>query len=98
MDMVALTDLISPAQLQSGALALATVLSLVLVVISALSYRRAREGRVLLISVAFGFFFLKNLFLSYLVFTSLLANILLYSAALDSAILLSFYLALFRRR
>ncbi len=85
-------------ELQSGALALAMVLSLVLVIISLLSYRRAREGRVLLISLAFSLFLLKNLFLSYLVFRSQLGNIFLYSAVFDSAVLMSFYLALFRRR
>ncbi len=94
--MVSIADFLP--ELQSGALALATVLSLVMVTVSALSYRRAREARVLLISLAFGFFFVKNLLLSYLVFMALLENILLYSAAFDSAILLSFYIALFRRR
>lgn len=96
--MVSLPDPFTTANLQSGALALATVLSLVLLIVSALSYRRSREGRILLVSGAFGLFFLKNLVLSILVFRGELGNLLLYSAAFDSLLLLSFYLALFRRR
>ncbi|MFQ5837478.1 MAG: hypothetical protein ACE5HJ_01680 [Thermoplasmata archaeon] len=87
-----------PADIQSAAIALATVLSLTLVVIAALSYWRAREGRILLISVAFAFFFGKNLLMSYLIFTENIDNLFLYSALFDTAVLLSFYLALFRRR
>ncbi len=94
--MVTIADLVP--ELQSGAMALATVLSLALLIIAILSYRRAREGRILLVSAAFGIFFVKNLLLSYLIFAAELGNIFLYSAAFDSAVLLSFYLALFRRR
>ncbi len=48
--------------------------------------------------MAFGFFFVKNLLLSILVFQTQLGNLLLYASAFDSLVLLSFYLALFRRR
>ncbi len=84
--------------IQSGAIAWATVLSLALMIIALLSYRRAKEGRILLISIAFGFFLAKNLLLFYLLFTANMENLVLYSALFDSAVLLSFYLALFRRR
>lgn len=96
--MVTLPEPFTTANLQSGALALATVLSLVLLIVAALSYRRSREVRILLVTVAFGFFFAKNLVLSFLVFQSELGNLLLYASAFDSLVLLSFYLALFRRR
>lgn len=94
--MVTLHDVLAP--LQSGALALATVLSLALVVISVLSYRRSHESRLLLISVAFGLFLAKNVTVSYLVYASWLEGIFLYYALFDTAVLLSFYLALFSRR
>lgn len=84
--------------LQIGALAWATVLSLALLVIALLSYLRARERRILLLAVAFGAFFVKNLALTVLLFASLPEGLLLYSALLDTAILVSFYFALFRRR
>jgi hypothetical protein len=84
--------------LQVGALAWATVLSLALLVVAILSYIRSRERRILLITVAFGVFFVKNLVLVALLFASLSEGLLLYSALFDTAILVSFYFALFRRR
>ncbi len=84
--------------LQIGALAWATVLSLVLLVVALLSYLRSRERRILLISVAFGAFFTKNLVLTAFLFASLPEGLLVYSALFDTAILVSFYFALFRRR
>jgi uncharacterized membrane protein (UPF0136 family) len=87
-----------PADVQSAAVAFATVLSLTLVVIAILSYFRAREGRILLISVAFALFFLKYVLTSYLLLTGEIGNLFVYSAVFDTVVLLSFYLALFRRR
>ncbi len=84
--------------LQIGALAWAAVLSLALLVLALLSSLRSPERRVLLISVAFGTFFVKNLVLTVLLFASLPEGLLLYSALFDTAILASFYFALFRRR
>ncbi|MFQ5919234.1 MAG: hypothetical protein ACE5I4_04215 [Thermoplasmata archaeon] len=84
--------------LQIGALAWATVLSLALLVVAILSYLRSREGRILLIAVAFGAFFVKNLVLAVFLFVSISEGILLYAALFDTAILVSFYFALFRRR
>lgn len=85
-------------ELQIGALAWATILSLALLVIALLSYLRSRERRILLVSVAFGAFFVKNLVLSVLLFAALPEGLLLYAALFDTAILVSFYFALFRRR
>lgn len=85
------------AELQSGAMAWATVLSLALFVIALLSYRRSGERRILLITAAFGLFFVKNLVLSYLLFAGQAGSFPLSSALLDTAVLLSFYVALFRR-
>lgn len=87
-----------PADVQSAAVAFATVLSFTLVIIAILSYFRAREGRILLISVAFALFFLKYLLTSYLLLAGQVGNLFVYLSVLDTAVLLSFYLALFRRR
>lgn len=85
------------ADLQSAALAGATVLSLALFAIALLSFRRSRETRILLVSVAFGIFAVKNAVLTVLLVTGTLPSFPLVSAGLDTAILLSFYAALFRR-
>jgi heme/copper-type cytochrome/quinol oxidase subunit 4 len=90
--------MVLPGDIQSAAIAFATVLSLTLVAIAVLSYRRAREGRILLISIAFALFFIKYLVTSYLLLTEEIGNLFVYSALFDTAVLLSFYLALFRRR
>ncbi len=92
------TFMVTGLDIQSAAIAWTTVLSLALLVVALLAYRRAREARILLISSAFGLFFVKNLILTYMLFSAESGNLLLYSSLFDTAILLSFYVALFRRR
>ncbi len=48
--------------------AVLTVFALVLSVISILAYRRSRKKKLMLVSIAFIFFFVKGLWLSYALF------------------------------
>ena len=74
-----------------------TVLSLVLCVISYLSYRRKGVQKLLQITMAFGLFFVHGVVLSLALFVSEVAEDLhLYIAILDTGILMILYLAVVR--
>ena len=76
-----------------------TVFALAIMVISALSYRRSRSRKVLLVTCAFGLFFIKGLILSF----GLLAQVdwmslTIYSIMLDTIILLILFSAIIVRK
>ncbi len=80
-------------------LAAVTVFAFALAVIAILAWRRAREGHLLLLSVAFVVFFAKGLFLTVALFAGWqdLAQLLIVSAGFDLAILGLFYGLTLRR-
>ena len=90
--------MVSPADITLAAQAWVVVLSVALLALSLLAYRRSGAGRMLVLGLGFGFFLVKGL-----VATLLLLGILPGSAAIplplplfDGAILASLYLAAFR--
>ena len=74
-----------------------TVIALALFVISILAYRRTRKSKLLMVSIAFLFFLIKGLWLSYYLFTvpeETWGIFLLPVIILDTVILLLLYLSL----
>ena len=71
-------------------IALVTVFALAITIISALSYRKSGNRKVLLVTLTFAFFFVKGLVMSYGILTQQIdyESLLLYSAALDLLILI----------
>jgi hypothetical protein len=71
-------------------IALVTVLALAITIISARSYRRSGNKKVLLVTITFALFFVKGLVLSYGVLTGDMdfSTLLLYSSVLDLFILM----------
>lgn len=75
-----------------------TVLSLVLTIISFLSYRKKGMRKLLYISIAFLLFFIQGLVLSAALFiSSVKDNLLLYICILNTAILLILYLSVIKK-
>jgi hypothetical protein len=80
--------------------ALVTVLALAITVISARSYRRSGNRKVLLVTITFALFFLKGLVLSYGVLVGELdfSTLLLYSSVLDLFILMFLFVSIIIRK
>jgi hypothetical protein len=81
-------------------IALVTVLALAITIISARSYKRSGNRKVLLVTVTFALFFVKGLVLSYGVLTGDMdfSTLLLYSSVLDLFILASLFASIIIRR
>lgn len=81
-------------------IALVTVLALAITVISAQSYRKSGNRKVLLVTITFAFFFIKGLVLSYGVLVGHIGNedMLLYSSVLDLIILILLFSSIIIRR
>ncbi len=81
-------------------IALVTVLALAITIISARSYRRSGNKKVLLVTITFAFFFVKGLVLSYGVLTGEMdfSTLLLYSSLLDLFILISLFASFIFRK
>ncbi|MEE9223974.1 MAG: hypothetical protein V3U51_04420 [Thermoplasmata archaeon] len=81
-------------------IALVTVLALAITIISARSYRRSGNKKVLLVTITFAFFFVKGLVLSYGVLTGEMdfSTLLLYSSLLDLFILMSLFASIIIRK
>ena len=74
------------------------IVSLALVLITLLAYRRSEESRLLLVSVAFMLFFLKGILITLTLYANMfsLEYLLLYSSLLDLGILLLLFLPFFK--
>ncbi|MBX8635604.1 MAG: hypothetical protein KIS30_04910 [Thermoplasmata archaeon] len=72
--------------------------SLMLFIVSVISLLRVKSAKTALLSVAFGFYFLKEVFMLYLALTqgAAYSYFLLLSGVLDLAVLLFFYAAVFK--
>lgn len=70
-----------------------TVFALALTVIAFFAWRRARDGHLLLLTAAFGVFFVKGLFLTAALFDGWqdLSQLLILSAGFDLIVLALFY-------
>lgn len=81
-------------------IALVTVLALAITIISARSYRRSGNKKVLLVTITFALFFVKGLVLSYGVLTGDMdfGTLLLYSSVLDLFILASLFASIIIRK
>lgn len=77
-----------------------TVFALAITVISALSYRRSRSRKVLLVTCAFGLFFVKGLLLSFGLLQTQVdwMSLAIYSLILDTIILLILFAAIIMRK
>lgn len=77
-----------------------TVLALAITILSARSYRRSGNKKVLLVTVTFALFFLKGVVLSYGVLAGDvdLGTLLLYSSLLDLFILMFLFASIIVRR
>jgi hypothetical protein len=82
------------------------ILALSLLVIAALSYKRTRNSKILVITIAFAFFFVKSLILSVGLYTGILSSNNLpptfvipfdFLLLFDFLILLLLYFAVFKR-
>ncbi len=86
--------------LHETVVALVTVLALAITIISARSYRKSCNRKVLLVTVTFAFFFIKGLVLSYGVLVGNVGyeDMLLYSSVLDLIILILLFSSIIIRR
>lgn len=66
MDNIALVNI--------GIVGITTVFSLGLVIISMISYRKSKNKKILFVSIVLLLFFIKNLFLSFFLFTGQIQN------------------------
>ena len=74
------------------------VVSLALVIITLLAYKRNEEGRLALVSAAFALFLIKGILVALVLFLDVLTSdiLLLYSSLLDLGILLLLFLPFFK--
>jgi hypothetical protein len=81
-------------------IALVTVLALTITIISARSYKRSGNRKVLLVTITFALFFVKGLVLSYGVLTGDMdfSTLLLYSSLLDLFILMALFASIIIRK
>ncbi len=81
-------------------IALVTVLALAITIISARSFKRSGNRKVLLVTITFALFFVKGLVLSYGVLTGEMdfSTLLLYSSVLDLFILMSLFASIIIRK
>ena len=86
--------------LHETVVALVTVLALAITIISARSYKKSGNRKVLLVTITFAFFFIKGLVLSYGVLMGSVGyeDMLLYSSVLDLIILILLFSSIIIRR